>query len=118
MTTWLLEVRQGLLALRAWEAREGQRLNGVFTLNFVDPFNALLARSAPRLVPIGITPGRNLPPLNAETLTALAQTDVILAPKCPQTPARVDIARRFAPALADRRLVALSACWDLHVKAR
>lgn len=116
--TWLLAVRQGLLALRAWEMGEGRRLNGVFTLDFVDPFNALLDRSAPRLVPIGITPGRNLPPLTADTLAALAQNDAILAPKCPQTPARMDIARHFAPALADRRLVALSACWDLHVKAR
>lgn len=116
--TWLLEVRQGLLALRDWETREGRRLNGVFTLDFVDPFNALLDRRAPRLVPIGITPGRNLPPPTPEVLAALAQTDAILAPKCPVTPGRAAIARHYAAALAGRPVVALAPCWDLYPKPR
>jgi hypothetical protein len=116
--TWLLEVRQGLLALRDWEAREQRRLNGVFTLDFVDPFNALLDRSAPRNVPIGIVPGRNLPELTESTLASLADTDAILSPKCPQTPARAALARHYAPSLADRRHVELSPCWDMYLKAR
>ncbi|WP_439498296.1 hypothetical protein [Bosea sp. (in: a-proteobacteria)] len=116
--TWLLEVRQGLLALRSWEAREQRRLNGVFTLDFVDPFNALLDRDPPRNVPIGIVPGRNLPTLTERTLASLADTDAILSPKCPQTPARVALARHYAAALADRRHVALSACWDMYLKVR
>ncbi len=116
--TWLLEIRQGLLALRDWETREGRRLNGVFTLDFVDPFNALLDRRAPRLVPIGITPGRNLPEPTPEVLAALAQTDAILAPKCPVTPGRAAIARHYAAALAGRPVVALAPCWDLYPKPR
>jgi hypothetical protein len=116
--TWLLEVRQGLLALRNWEAREQRRLNGVFTLDFVDPFNALLDRNAPRNVPIGIVPGRNLPKLTESALASLADTDAILSPKCPQTPARAALARHYAAALADRRHVELSACWDMYLKVR
>ena len=116
--TWLLEVRQGVLALMAWEAREARRLNGFFTLDFVDPFNALLDRSAPRHVPIGITPGRNLPGLPDRTLASLAATDAILLPKCPPTPARVRLASHYAAALANRRRVALSACWDMYVRNR
>jgi hypothetical protein len=116
--TWLLEVRQGLLALNAWETREARRLNGVFTLDFVDPFNALLDRSPPRHVPIGITPGRNLPPLTERTLAQLAAIDAIVSPKCPPTPARALLAAHYAKALEGRRRIALSACWDMHVRER
>ena len=116
--TWLLEVRQGVLALRAWETREARRLNGFFTLDFVEPFNALLDRTAPRHVPIGITPGRNLPALTDRALASLAATDAILSPKCPPTPARARLASHYAAALADRRRVELSACWDMYVRNR
>lgn len=116
--TWLLEVRQGLVALREWEAREQRRLNGVFTLDFVDPFNALLDRAAPKHVSIGAMPGRSVPPLDARTLASLAQTDAIMMPKCPPTPARADLAKHFEPALAGRERVALSPCWDMFVTPR
>lgn len=115
--TWLLEVRQGLLALRDWEAREQRRLNGVFTLDFVDPFNPLLDRAAPRNVPIGVVPSRNLPKLTEKTLASLAETDAILVPKCPETPARTALARHYAPSLADRRHIVLSTCWDMYLRA-
>ncbi|HEV7258751.1 MAG TPA: hypothetical protein VGN82_13305 [Bosea sp. (in: a-proteobacteria)] len=116
--TWLLEVRQGLLALRDWEVREQRRLNGIFTLDFVDPFNALLDRDAPRFVPIGITPGRSLPEATESTLASLAETDAILAPKCPLTPARIALAKHYAASLADRRRIELSPCWDMYLKVR
>ena len=115
---WLLEVKQGLLAIQEWEQREGRQLNGFFTLDFVDPFNPLLERHAPRNVPIGITPGRNLPPLDQATLASLAQTDAILSPKCPPTPARLRLADHFGPALEGRDRVALSPCWDMFVRRR
>ncbi len=114
--TWLLEVRQGLVALRAWEAANGRRLNGILTLDFVDPFNRLLDREPPRHVPIGMDPGRSTPALEPRTLAKLARTDAILAPKCPVTAARDAIRAHFAEALRGRRLVALSPCWDLYLK--
>ena len=114
--TWLLEVRQGLVALRAWEAANGRRLNGILTLDFVDPFNRLLDRTPPRHVPIGMDPGRSTPALEPRTLAELARTDAILAPKCPPTAARDALRSHFEPALNGRKRVALSPCWDLYLR--
>lgn len=113
---WLLELQQGVAAIRAWEAASGRRLNGVFTLDFVDAVNPLLDRTPLRHVPIGIDPGRSNPALSAQTLSALAETDAILQPKCPPTTAREAIASHFGKALEGRKLVALSPCWDMHLR--
>lgn len=113
---WLLELQQGVAAIRAWERSTGRRLNGVFTLDFVDAVNPLLDRTPPRHVPIGIDPGRSNPALSAQTLAALAETDAILQPKCPPTTARDAIAIHFAKALEGRTVVALSPCWDMHLR--
>lgn len=114
--TWLLEVRQGVNAIRAWEAANGRRLNGFLTLDFVDPFNRLLDRMPPRHVPIGMDPGRSTPALDPNTLAELARTDAILAPKCPPTTARDAILAHFGQALRGRTRVALSPCWDMYLR--
>ncbi|POR50873.1 hypothetical protein [Bosea psychrotolerans] len=114
--TWLLELQQGLVAIRAWEATAGRRLNGVFTLDFVDPFNRLLGREPARHVPIGVDPARTNPPVTEQTLSALEGIDAILQPKCPLTVNRNTIATHFARALQGRRRVALSSCWDMYLK--
>ncbi len=114
--TWLLEVRQGLDAIRAWEAANGRSLNGFLTLDFVDPFNRLLDRTPPRHVPIGMDPGRSTPAPAPETLAELARTDAILAPKCPPTAARNAIRGHFEAALTGRKRVALSPCWDMYLR--
>lgn len=113
---WLLELQQGLSAIRAWEAQTGRHLGGVFTLDFVDAVNPLLDRTPPRHVPIGIDPGRSNPALSEQALVALARTDAILAPKCPPTTAREAIARHFGKALEGRKLVALAPCWDMYLR--
>lgn len=113
---WLLELQQGVAAIRAWERSAGRLLNGVFTLDFVDAVNPLLDRTPPRHVPIGIDPGRSNPALSAQTLQALAATDAILAPKCPPTTARDAIAIHFGKALEGRKVVALSPCWDMYLR--
>jgi hypothetical protein len=114
--TWLMEIDQGAAALKAWEAANGRRLDGLYTLDFVDPLSWILDRRPPRHVPIGLDPSRSNPALTPEALQELAATDAILAPKCPPTPARRMIAEHFAPALAGRRLVALAPCWDMYLK--
>jgi len=114
--TWLLEAQQGVAAIKAWEAGSKRRLNGVFTLDFVDPMNLLLDRMPPRDVPVGVDPGRSMPALEPSTLDELLRTDAILAPKCPLTPARAMIAKHFAEALQGRRLVALAPCWEMYLR--
>lgn len=114
--TWLLELQQGVLAVRAWEAAAGRRLNGVFSLDFVDPLNRLLGREPPRHVAIGMDPMRTMPPLTQETLAALDRTDAILHPACPPMATRAKIAAHFAPVLEGRRHVTLAPCWDMYLK--
>jgi hypothetical protein len=94
----------------------GRRLNGVFTLDFVDPLNRLLGREPARHVPIGVDPARTNPPLTRADLAALEGIDAILQPKCPLTVNRATIATHFARALQGRRRVALSNCWDMFLK--
>lgn len=114
--TWLLEVQQGITAIRAWEAANRRRLDSLFTLDFTDPFNQLLDRRPPRHVPIGVDPGRTTPEIDPPTLESLNQVDAILVPKCPLTTARDTIATHFSEALRGRRLVALAPCWDMYLK--
>lgn len=114
--TWLLEVQQGIAALRAWETRNRRRLESLFTLDFVDPFNYLLDRRPTPNTPIGIDPGRSTPDIDKPTLDGLALADAILAPKCPPTTARAAIAQHFSEALKGRRLVPLAPCWDMYVR--
>lgn len=113
---WLLELEEGARALKLWEEANGRKLDGIFTLDFVNPMSRILDRAAPRHVAIGVDLSRTVPALTPETLAALAGTDAILQPKCPVTTARAEIAAHFAPALAGREIVRLSPCWDLHLK--
>ncbi len=114
--SWLLELAQGIEALKAWEHANTRTLNGFFTLDFVDGFNRILDRRPPRHVPIGIDPSRSNPALTEQTLAGLREIDAIMAPKCPVTTARQAILAHYAPALEGRRTIALSPCWDLYVK--
>lgn len=114
--TWLLELQQGVSALRDWESRNKRRLGSLFTLDFVDPFNYLLDRNPTPNTPIGIDPGRSTPGIDRTTLEGLAEADAILQPKCPPTTARAAIAGHFAEALKGRQLVALAPCWDMYLK--
>jgi len=113
---WLLEIEQGLKAIKAWEQANKRELNGVFTLDFVDVLNYLLDRRPPRHVPIGIDPTRSTPRLETQMLESLRQTDAILAPKCPLTSNRAAIFEHFARALEGRSKVALAPCWDMYLK--
>lgn len=114
--TWMLEIQQGITAIRNWEAANKRQLNGVFTLDFVDPVNRLLRRVSARAVPIGLDPGRSTPPLEPDTLTELGRIDAILAPKCPPTTAREAIRKLFARALEGRERIALAPCWDMYLR--
>ncbi len=114
--TWLLEVQQAVRAIRSWEAANRRKLNGFFTLDFVDPMNRLLDRTPPRAVPVGADPGRSTPELDSDTLAELARTDAILAPKCPPTTARAMLREHFGKALEGRERIALAPCWDMYLR--
>lgn len=114
--TWLLEVQQGLDAIKRWETSNSRRLNGFFALDFVSPFNHLLGRAAPPHVALGIDTERTNPRVTREMLEALRDIDAIMRPKCPYEIKRAAIWSQFAQALEGRQLVALSPCWDMYLK--
>lgn len=114
--TWMLEIQQAIGAIRAWERASKRELNGFFTFDFVDPLNVLLQRTPPRVVPVGVDPGRSTPDLEPGTVEALRQTDAILMPKCPVTTPREMIRSHFATALEGRERIALAPCWDMYLR--
>ncbi len=114
--TWLLEVQQGIDAIKRWEATNGRQLNGFFALDFVSPFNHLLGRAAPLHVALGIDTERTNPKVTREMLEALRNIDALLKPKCPVEVKRAAIWKHFAQAREGRRLVSLSPCWDMYLK--
>lgn len=114
--TWLLEVQQGIDAIKHWEATNGRQLNGFFALDFVSPFNHLLGRAAPLHVALGIDSERTNPKVTREMLEALREIDALLKPKCPVEVKRAAIWKHFAQAREGRRLVSLSPCWDMYLK--
>lgn len=114
--TWMLEIQQAVTAIKTWESANKRELNGFFTFDFVDPLNVLLQRTPPRVVPVGVDPGRSTPDLEPGTLEALRQTDAILMPKCPVTTPREMIRSHFAAALEGRERIALAPCWDMYLR--
>jgi hypothetical protein len=114
--TWMLEIQQAVTAIKAWEAANKRELNGFFTFDFVDPLNYLLQRTPPRVVPVGVDPGRSTPDLQPGTIEALRQTDAMLMPKCPVTTPREMIRSHFAAALEGRERIALAPCWDMYLR--
>lgn len=114
--TWLLELQQGLDAIKRWETSNSRRLNGFFALDFVSPFNHLLGRAAPPHVALGIDTERTNPRVTREMLEALRDIDAIMRPKCPYEIKRAAIWKQFAQVLEGRQLVALSPCWDMYLR--
>ena len=114
--TWLLEVQQGVDAIKRWEASNRRQLNGFFALDFVSPFNHLLGRAAPLHVALGIDTERTNPKVTREMLEALRDIDAIMRPKCPYEVKRAAIWTQFAQALEGRQLISLSPCWDMYLR--
>jgi hypothetical protein len=108
---WLLATQDGVEAIEAYEARTGTRFRTILSLNFVNPFPAILGRDAPLRVAIGADPYRAVPPPDEATLAAVAATDLVLYPRCPITTANLRLREIYAPALADHVAIELSPCW-------
>lgn len=114
--TWLLEVQQGIDAIKRWEATNRRQLNGFFALDFISPFNHLLGRAAPQHVALGIDTERTNPKVTREMLEALRDIDAIMRPKCPYEVKRAAIWTQFAQALEGRQLISLAPCWDMYLR--
>jgi hypothetical protein len=88
------------------------------SLNFANPFPALMDRAGVRHIAIGADPFRAVPPPDADALDAVAEADLIVKPNCPVTIANETLAEIYRTAMAGRREIALGPCWTGYVRAR
>ena len=99
----------------ALEARTGKRYASLYTLEFVDVMPLLLRRIPVKGLSVAYEPARGYPRGKyPEMLAALATTEAILVPHCPDTPARLDMVEAVGSVLKDRTRLALTPCWDLY----
>ena len=109
---WLASIGEGVAAIRDYEAENDLRFETILSLNFVNPFPYLLGREAARHVTIGKDPFRTLPPTDAQARAEIADTDLVLWPKCPVTVANAKIRETYRAHLDGRVSIPLSPCWD------
>ena len=113
---WLMAIDAGIAAILAHEALTGTRFGTIMSLNFVNPFPALMGRSSVRHIAIGADPFRAVPEPDARALAAVAAADLILLPLCPVTIANQALHRVYQPAMTGRREIALGPCWKGFAK--
>ncbi|PZN99113.1 MAG: hypothetical protein DCF30_12515 [Hyphomicrobiales bacterium] len=113
---WLMAIDAGIAAILAHEAKTGIRFETIMSLNFVNPFPALMGRTGVRHITIGADPFRAVPEPDGEALAAVAAADLVLLPQCPVTVANQRLHKVYAPALGGRREIALGACWKGFIK--
>jgi hypothetical protein len=110
------EMGRAARAVERLEARTGEHFRSVLTLDFANPFPFILKRPGAERVTIGADPSRSIPTPDEATLLAIADTDLILAPKCPFHRARLEVLELYAPALTDRVEAKLTPCYDVLLK--
>lgn len=113
---WLMAIDAGIAAILAHEALTGTRFSTIMSLNFVNPFPALMGRSSVRHIAIGADPFRAVPEPDAQALAAVAAADLILLPLCPVTVANQALNRLYQPAMTGRREIPLGPCWKGFVR--
>jgi len=114
---WLMAVDAGIAAILAHEVRTGSRFETIMSLNFANPFPALLGRTGVRHIAIGADPFRAVPKPDAEAIAAVAAADLVVLPQCPVTVANEALLDVYSPALVGRREIALGPCWKGFVKS-
>ena len=114
--SWLLAVDEGVSAILAHEQASGRRFETIMSLNFVNPFPAVMGRSAPRGIAIGADPFRAVPKPDDAEITLAREADLVLYPLCPVTVANEALRNIYAPVLTGRREIALGRCWKGYVR--
>jgi hypothetical protein len=93
--SWVVSTQQAAEALLQYERDKNIRLEKIVTLDFVD---------------------RTLAKLGAHVVAEVNSADAILVPLCPTTNARNMIFNAYARDLSNRRVVALTPCFNMLVK--
>jgi hypothetical protein len=114
--SWVISTQQAAEAILQYEMEKKVRLEKVVTLDFVDPIPFMLGRTPLRDLSIGNDPDRTLAKLGAHVIAEINSADAILVPLCPVTNARNLIFSAYAKDLSNRRIVALTPCFNMLVK--
>jgi hypothetical protein len=96
----------------------GITFDSVMTLGFADPFPRLLGKQATKHISIGQVPTRTVPPMDEDTRAAVADTDIVLEPRCPYTRLVLGMREIYAEALSNHVEVKLTPCYRalLHLR--
>lgn len=112
---WLMMHDELIDAIEAYERENNVTFDTIFTLDFTNIVPFVMNRKAPEHVAIGADPFRAIPPLDEQTTQAVRDTDLILSPKCPVTPAILLLEQIYRPALDEHRKIELTGCFDAYV---
>jgi hypothetical protein len=115
--SWLMAIDEGVSAILAHERASGRRFETIMSLNFVNPFPAVMGRSAPRGIAIGADPFRAVPKPDSDEIVLARQADLVLYPLCPVTVANEALRQIYAPVLTGRREIEVGRCWMGYVTA-
>jgi hypothetical protein len=114
--SWVLSTQEAADAILQYEAEKKLRFEKIVTLDFVDPIPFMLKRTPLKDLSIGNDPDRTLAKIGAHVIAEVNSADAILIPLCPPTNARSAIMSAYAKDLSNRRLVALTSCFNMLVK--
>jgi hypothetical protein len=115
---YLANVDRAIDAIKQLEADKGIRFETIASITPYNLFPWLMDRSAPRKLSIAADPLRTVSTLDAEEERALADTDLVLYPTCPQTVMDAKLLAFYRPALAQHRRIKLNQCYDAFVNSR
>ncbi len=113
---WLISAQKAAESILAYESANQVRFARIATLDFVDPLPAMLGRIPLRDISIGNDPDRTLVQLGAHAIAEIEGADAVLIPLCPLTTARSTIFNVYSRHLKDRRIVALTPCFNMLLK--
>lgn len=114
---YLIDVAEGIKAIRHHEEATGNHYASLAGLDYVDPLPMLMGRQGAKAMPMGLDPTRGYPAARHDDYRAgLAQVDAILEPICPLVDQRAAIRAIAEPVLEGRRKVQIDPCWVLYEK--
>lgn len=115
--SWAINADKAVTALLEREAN-GLEYKTVMNMDFTNPFAYLLGKEAPKHVAIGADPTRTVKSIREGEAEALADTDIVLVPRCPYTTNVKMLSNIFGPALVNHKEVALSECHNALIHPR
>lgn len=115
--SWAINVDTAVTALLERE-ENGLQYKTIMNMDFTNPFAYLLNKQAPKHVAIGADPTRIVMAMRDGEAEALADTDIVLVPRCPYTSNVRMLSNIYGPALVNHKEVRLTDCHNALIHPR